>query len=88
MTEAIQQTCTHTTKVRIDEQRRSSQISGRQVGKYTKEEVSVICPHTVNFKVFMMPSGKIQDCSCMEIWKFTLISVLKLRINIKGTFLM
>ena len=72
--------------MKIDEQRRSCQISGRQAGKYTKEELSVICPHTVNFKVFMRLSGKIQDGSCMEIWKFTLISVLKLRINIKCTF--
>ena len=81
MTEATLHTGTHTTKVKTDEQR--SQISGRQAGKYTKEELSIICPHTVNFKVLTMPSGKIQDCSCMEIWKFTLISVLKLRINIE-----
>ena len=86
MTKATLHTCTHTTKVKIDEQRRSCQISGRQAGKYTKEELSIMCPHTVNFEVFMMPSGKIQDGSCMEIWKFTLISVLKLRINIKCTF--
>lgn len=47
-----------------------------------QRKISIIYP----YKMFMKPSEKIQHCSSMKTWKFTLISVLKLRINIKCIF--